>query len=254
MVDYMSYIGTSEFDYSIALGDVPGYETWNKFGYNDNISIGTEIVANFGGTWTPMVAAETMTVVSTSAADVAGSTGAASVLISGVDQTYSHVQELVSLTGLTPVVTTTEFRGINRVVIFLAGSGRVNAGDISVTSTTGTAIQALLIAGQGTTQQCIYHTSSDGTALMRTLTVNALKLSGGAAPKIIVRALVYSDVSKATYEVYRLDMDTAVENHMQLEQSIPFVVGMSSSIWFEVTSDKAGATCNLRFSFIEVDR
>ena len=249
----MSYIGTSDFDYQVGLGNVPGWTTWNKFGYNDNLPIGTEIIAEFGGTWTPMTAAETMSVVSTSALDVSGSSGAASILISGLDGNYDHVEELVFLNGLTPVTTTNSFLGINRCVIYLAGSGRINAGDITCTSTTSATTEARILAAQGTTQQCIYHTSATGTILMRNLTINALKLSGGAAPKVTVKAWVYSDVSKATYEVFRVDMDTAVDNHLEHVQQIPFVVGNKSSIWFEATSDKVGAGINVRFSFVEYD-
>lgn len=249
----MSYIETNDFDYQIALGNVPGYETWNKFGYNDAIGIGTEVIAKFGGTWEPMAAAETMSIVSTSADDATGGVGAASVLIYGLDNAYAHITELVFLNGLTPVVSTNSFRAINRVVIYLAGTNKINTGDITVTSSTSATIEAQVLAGQGTTQQCMYTTSATGTILMRSLFINALKLTGGAAPKITIKAWVYSDVSKAKYEVFRTDMDTSVDNHIEYNQTIPFVVTEKSTIWFEATTDKADTAVNLRFSFIERD-
>lgn len=249
----MSNFGTTDFDYRVALGLVPGYETWNKFGYNDNVPIGTEVIASFGGTYTPLAAAETLSVVSTSVNDITAGTGATTVVISGVDNDFNHVTEVLAMNGTTPVITTNAFRGVSRVSIYLAGALKVNEGTITLTSTVSATTEAQLPAGQGTTQQAIYHTSATGTILMRSLLINCLKLSGGAAPKITVKAWVYSDVSKATYEVFRTEMDTTVENHLDLGQQIPFVVGPKSTIWFEATSDKAATSVALRFSFVEYD-
>jgi len=30
------------FDYNVALGNVPGHQEWNKFGYNDDLDNGVE--------------------------------------------------------------------------------------------------------------------------------------------------------------------------------------------------------------------
>ena len=247
----MSNFGTTDFNNQVAIGAVDGWKVWNKFGYNADIGIGTEIIAEFGGTYTPMAAAETMSVVSTDANDTSAGTGATAVLITGVADDYTPLEELVFLNGVTPVLSVGAFRAINRVVIYLAGSLGSNAGRITITSSSGAVIQAAIPAGQGTTQQCIFTTTDTSTLLMKSLYISALRQGGGNDPVLTLRGLVYSDVSKAVYEVFRTKLDTALENHINFSQEIPFVVGIKSTIWFECTTDKANTEVNMRFSFLE---
>jgi hypothetical protein len=247
----MSNFGTTDFNDQVAIGAVDGFKVWNKFGYNLDVDIGTEVVAEFGGTFTPMAAAETMSVVSTDANDTSGGTGATAVLISGVANDYTPLEELVFLNGVTPVLSVGSFRAINRVVIYLAGSLGANAGRITVTSSSGAVIQASIPAGDGTTQQCIFTTTDTSSMLIKSLYINALRQAGGIDPVLTIRGLVYSDVSKTTYEVFRTLLDTGVENHVTFAQEIPFVVGIKSTIWFVCTTDKDDTDVNMRFSFLE---
>ena len=67
-------ISTRPTDYhtEAALDRRSGVELWNKFGFNNDVDIGTEVVASWGGTFNPLTTATTLTIVSTSGDDTSG--------------------------------------------------------------------------------------------------------------------------------------------------------------------------------------
>lgn len=241
------------FQYEAALGLRSGTTLWNKFGYNADVDTGTEVVAAFGGTFTPLAAASTLSIVSSSTADDVGSTGATGIVIYGVDANWASQIEVVSMDGVTPVVTTSTWLGINRISVYAAGSGKANAGTITVTAVTGGAVQATMPVGEGTSQQCIFFVRDNHQALLDFLFLNAEKLSGGGTPKVTFKCWVYSAVSNAKYEVFRYLVDTgAGAGYLSLSPRQPFVVGEKSAFWIEATTDSDNTSVAARFSLLEV--
>lgn len=243
----------SHYQYEAALGRRAGVTTWNKFGYNADVDVGTEVVANFGGTFTPLAAASTLTFTCSSAADANGGTGAHGVVVYGVDASWNSQTEVVMLNGTTPVVTTSTWMGINRAAIYLAGSGKANAGTITITATTGGAPQGLISTGEGTTQGAIFFVRDNYQALIDFIFLNAEKLSGGSSPKVTFKIWVFSAVANARYEVFRYLIDTSAgDGHLDLNMPQPLVVGEKSVLWVEATTDINDTSCKARFSLVEV--
>jgi hypothetical protein len=250
--DYDSVsVRPTNYNYEVALGRRQGSTTWNKFGYNSDVdSAATEVVASFGGAFVPLTTASTLSVVSTSTSDTSAGTGAQSVVIIGVDANRVAQTEVVTLNGTTPVVTTSTWLGINRMAIYLAGSGKANAG--TITATGGAATQGEIPTGQGTSQQAIFFTQVDHHLLADFLSINAEKTGGGASPKVRVRGWVYSAVSNANYLVYDTLVDTSAESSKTITPQHPFIIGESSVLWFEATTDQNDTFISVRFSGIEV--
>jgi hypothetical protein len=241
----------TDYRTEVALGRRQGSTVWNKFGYNADADVGTEVVAVFGGTFTPMTTARTLSVVSTSANDAAAGTGTRTVTIYGIDANRVSQTVSVTLNGTTPVVTTETWLGVNRVAITESGSGLVNAGNITATATTDATTQAQILAGEGITQQCIFHVQADHTALAEWLTINVVRFGSGTEPKITVKGWVFSAVSNTKFEVMRQSIDVGIENHMELSPALPFAIGEKSVFWLEVTTDRADTVVSGRFSLIE---
>lgn len=251
-VDDNNPLPTTDPRTEIALGKVSGSTAWNKFGYNADLDIGAEVVAAFGGTWAPISTATTLTAVSDNAADDDGSTGAHGLVIYGVDENWENQTVVLLLDGTTPVATTAQFLGVNRVSLFRAGSGQANAGTITITATTGGATQGTIPPGEGTTQQIILHVAANHTGLIDYVLLNAEKLSGGATPVVTFKLYVFSDVSNAKYEVLRQIIDTAAVNVVPLNFPDPLVVSEKSAIWLEATTDTNNTNVQARLSMIEV--
>lgn len=242
----------TDYHYEVSLGKRVNETTWNKFGYNADVDIGTEVVAAFGGTFTYLTSASTLTIVSSSTNDTDGGSGAHGLVIYGVDADRNSQTEVVLLTGTTPVVTTTTWLGINRAALFRSGSGQVNAGNITITATTGGTTQAYIPLGEGTTQQLIFFTQAGHTVLADWMLLNAEKISGGGSPKVTFKGWVFSAVSNSKYEVFRQVVDTSTDDHIELRPSQPFIIGEKSIFWIEATTDQNNTVTSGRFSLLEI--
>lgn len=243
----------SKFEYEVALGLRQGATTWNKFGYNGDVDVGTEVLAVFGGTFTPLLTGTRLSISSTSTDDngYTSGSGCRAIVVYGIDQNRVSQTEVVTLSGTASVLTAGQWLGVNRSAIYLAGSGLGNAGVITMTAVSDGSVQAQIGVGEGTTQQCIFFTQKDHQALIDWLIVDGEKLSGGTTPKFTFKAWVYSAVSNAKYEIFRQVVDTTVDDHIELRPSQPFVVGEKSCFWIEVTTDQNNSIATGRFSLIE---
>lgn len=235
----------------IALGNVTGISTWNKFGYNLDIDTAAEeVIASFGGSVNIMTTGDTLDVVSSSVNDTAAGTGARMIQIIGIDENANVQSEFVTLNGTTPVTTTNQWLGINRVFVISAGSGNNADGTITITDTSAVVgTQAEIVAGSNVTQQAIFHTPISQTFLAKWLLMNARKLSGGGgSPRVTFKGYSYSRVTGLTYEIFREDIDTDVENTVELRPNVPFVVGGREVLYFTATTDTNNTAANCRFS------
>lgn len=245
----------TDFHYEVAQGRYSGATTWNKFGYNNDIDTATdpETIWSVGGSFVRMTSADTLDVVSSSGSDTGAGTGAQSVIIYGIDANFEAQTEVVTLSGVTPVTTLNTWLGVNRVAIYLAGTGGVNAGTITIDDTAGTVgTQAEIPVGEGTTQQCIFFVEANHTALMDWMVLNINKISGGSTPTVTIRGWVTSLVSGAKYLVFKHTVDTAVENTVSFNPEQPFVVGEKSMFELTGETDTNNTVVNARFSLIEV--
>lgn len=241
-----------DYHYEVALGRRQGATTWNKFGYNADVDVGTETVWAYGGTFVPMTGASTLSIVSNHTGDSFLGSGAKSVILQGVDANYQAVNEVLSLSGTSPVTTANLYRGVNRMSVYLAGASQNNMGDITATAVTGSTVQAYMPVGQGVTQQLIFFTQADHQVLADWLVLNAEKISGGTTPKVTFKGWVYSAVSNGKYEVFRQIVDTNVDDHIELRPSQPFVIGEKSIFYIEATTNVNDTSVQGRFSLIEV--
>lgn len=249
--DSIAVRGT-DYKHEVALGRRQGATLWNKFGYNADIDTGTEVISSFGGTFVPMTTARTLSIVSTSTDDDDGGTGANSIIVYGIDANRVAQTVVVTMDGTTPVVTTETWLGVNRMAIYISGSGKVNAGTITATAVTDATIQGQIPAGEGTSQQCIFFTQDSHTALAEWLTINVVRFGSGTEPVVTVKGWVYSSVSNSKYEVVRMNVDCSIENHQELAPPLPFPIGEKSCFWLEATTNRDNTVVNGRFSLIEV--
>lgn len=241
----------TEYQYEVAEGKRQGRALWNKFGYNLDVdTAATETVWAAGGVFQRMTSADTLDLVSDNATDDNGSTGANSVVIYGIDANWDEQIEVISLDGLTPVTTSNTWLGVNRVAIFLSGTNEANAGNITVSATTAATTQAYLPAGQSVTQQCIFFVPQNHQFMTNWLELNALKLAAGGTPRITFKLWVYSAVSNSNIEVFRYDMDTSVENHVDLTPKSPFPISEKTIVTIEATTTVNDTAVNGRFSGI----
>lgn len=242
-------------DSETVLGLREGINPFLKFGYNEDVSSsGEEVIAHFGGTFTPLSTATTLTVVSSSANDVATTgTGARSLFIQGIDSDRRYQFEFVNLNGTSSVVTSNTWLGVNRIVVFSSGTGQTNEGDISCTATVGGSNQASIPAGTGVTQQAIYHNQDGHIGLIRRVSINVLKLSGGAIPRVNIFINVWNPkITNTVYTVRRFKLDTSVSNDLERTYDIPIKLDPTDVVWLSATSTQNSTAIDAEIDIVEV--
>jgi len=239
----------TDYRSEVATGKRQGRSLWNKFGYNNDVDVGTEVIASWGGTFTPLTVATTLDIYSSSVNDITSGTGCNSIVVYGIDENRDEIIEVIALNGNTSVITSSQWLGINRVAMFLCGSSQVNEGTIDIIANTGGSRMAQMPSNGGVTQQCIFHIPRNYNFLTEFLLINVL--NRGKDADLTVKLWVYSDVSNGKQEVFKIDIDTNVTNEpIQLNPNLPFPISEKTVMWLECTSDKANVTVNARFSGI----
>lgn len=241
----------TEYRHEVGMGKRQGRTIWNNFGYNSDVDLAAdEIIASFGGTFTPMSTAGTLSIVSSSTDDDLIGTGAQKITITGIDSNRLAITEVVDMDGTTTVTTSNSFLGVNSAVITQAGSGKTNAGNITITGDGNT--QGYIVAGEGITQQCIFFTQDNHRALADYLFINCNKISGGGgAPVVTIKGILENFDNGTMIKIFRFTIDTAVENSVELNPKNPFVIPPNSVLYFTANTDVNNTIVNLRFSLIE---
>lgn len=243
----------SSYVAEVAMGQRQGHVLWNKFGFNTDVDTATpEVVASWGGSYTPPTTARTLSVVSTSTADSSAGTGARNIVIYGIGANRKSQTVVVTMNGTTPVVTTETWLGVNRIAIGLSGSGQVNAGTITATATTDATIQGQVPAGAGTSQQCIFHVQSGHTALVEFVRAGVIRFGNGAEPVVTVRGWVYSPVSNSRYEVLRVVIDASLNNGAEVNTPSPFPIAGPAVFWLQATTTRDDTQVSARFVLKEI--
>ncbi|MCK5605391.1 hypothetical protein KAR91_26100 [Candidatus Pacearchaeota archaeon] len=157
------------FLYEVAMGNVPGYSSVNKFGHNPSITAATdpEDVWQLGGTYSFFpTSAQAMEVLSSSGEDtLTTGTGAWTILVYGKDGDYNEISEVVEMDGGNIVALTKTYIRMHRVIVMTAGSIMANVGNITIRIASAGAVGAYIGAGDSQTQQAIYTIPANKTGM-----------------------------------------------------------------------------------------
>ena len=176
-------IHSNQFTYRVAAGLVPGWRSFRKFGYNEDIDTGTEDVWSNGGVKVWPSSAGVATVVSSSTADDADTgggtpgTGALTVTFEGLDANYNEVSETFTMNGQSNVVGSVQFLRVHRGYVATVGTGGINAGNI--TCTVGGNIQSQIPDNVGQSQQTHYTVPAGHTLFIKEYMVAVGKETSG---------------------------------------------------------------------------
>lgn len=187
-------ISPSDIDFAVGLGAIKGYTGFRKFGVNSAVS-GTEDVWGQGGVMVWPDTATVVSVVSSSAEDdpagAGTSTGAHEVTIQGLDADYNSVQETVTMSGTTPVVTTQTFLRANRMFIGECGSADTNVGNI--TASIGGNVQESIRASEGQSSVLLYTVPAGYIFMLNYYGVGVGRMGGSADANIRGQIRLYDN-------------------------------------------------------------
>jgi hypothetical protein len=160
VVDRKAFIISQQERIAIMQGNVTGHTKFELEGYNGNIGTADEEVWQVPTATQKLyvwpAAAATVKVKSSSANDTAAGTGARTAQITGLLDGYIEDTEIVTLNGITNVDSAKAWLRINEVKVLTAGTGGVNAGNITVKDNTDTDILSWIEIGENISFQIIY--------------------------------------------------------------------------------------------------
>jgi hypothetical protein len=150
----------------LASGEVNGWTTNRKFGTNALVGTTLEpIWAASIGTLPFLESAGTLSISSADDDDRSGGTGARTLTIFGLDDSFASLSEVVTLDGGTVVVSANSYCRVFRAFVSEIGTyGGANEGLITVVASTDGRLMATVSAGEAQTQQAIFTTSATQTA------------------------------------------------------------------------------------------
>jgi len=156
------------------------YDYVNKYGYNDDLDQNVaEDLWSAGGTYIFSTTAFNFVVASTSIADDAGSTGALTLLVSGLDQNWDRASETVIMDGQTDVTSVGLYMRVFRAQVLTAGSGGQAAGNISISLNSN--VSCFILAGEwNQSQMAIYTIPRNFTGLLMSYSCALLRGGTGA--------------------------------------------------------------------------
>ena len=238
----------------ISFGNIPSRQGWTAFGRDLDVDTGTaQVVRSSGGTAEPVrTAASTISIVSSSAADDVGGTGATSLIIYGIDANYLEVLEIINLDGTTPVTTTNQLRAINRVAVYNSGTGRRNAGTITFTHVTDSAAIWEIPIGISVTESSVYTVPANKIAFISSLVLNGAKPTSGADPEMVFRVKVYSPFTNTVYEIGHSAFSSTT-NHDNFENFKMEPLAARETVWIEVSTSVNNSVASTRMNLILAD-
>ena len=245
----------NSFQDEVVIGRRSGVSAWNKFGYRTNLTAagGDEMIESGGTITTPTILTSASTFTITydgtggGSTDGNGTTGATQLTFYYLD---SNGEPAVAAHNLgTDGSDETSFSGlgINRIAVSATGSNDVNASAITITATTGGSVQAYIPAGQGVTQQLLFHVPTNGKAIAKFLFLAANKLSG-SNPKVLFKGWVYNRSVDSRFEIFRHTMDTQSDNRLVIEDPIGFALSAGDVLYFTADTDQNNTVVEGRFS------
>lgn len=229
-------VGGADFGLDVQRGIVSGISFTNKFGRNQATAAGEAIWA-LSSAYVAPPTAQVMSVVSADTNDAAAGTGARTISITGIDDSYDIVTETLTLNGTTAVLTTNKYWNLHHSYVLTAGSGATAAGNITFTSTAaGTPAMGLILVGYNQTQSTVYMVPRLNTAYINMFELTA---QAGASNATIDIGFFKQEFGG----VFRIQNDSlfreANTSYMSKEFGAPLKCEAKSTIMFKVIAQSS---------------
>lgn len=177
------------FQYAISGGKDSIRTPFTKMGFNGDIDNQEEDLWAVGGAYVFPSAEMGMEVVSDSALDTSDGTGARTVKIWYLDDTFAEKTEVITLNGVTPVATVaTDIYRVNYFRVETAGSGGKAAGNIDIRHLSDTPIYSRIPATLTRARNAIFTVPLGKTLFITQITYSIGSSVGGVFGTFSMRA------------------------------------------------------------------
>jgi len=216
-----STVSDVPFYLAVQQGQVSGYSSINKFGYNENVPTSWEVIAISSINFTYPSSAGTATVVSDDVNDTSAGTGARTVRIQGLDGDYNFQEETITMNGTTGVTSSNTFLRLNRMEVMTAGSSGSMEGTITA-DVGGNELSRMEADYDNQSLQANYTIPAGKTAYLTRIQITSAKDNKEAFVGFFTRELGSLFKVKQLVEVYR--------NNVVVDFTAPLVIPEKTDI------------------------
>ena len=231
--------------------------------YADNATVGTsfETITNTNADQVlPVIAGADIDLVSGSAADDVGSTGATEVTVTYLDDSFNQYTQAVAMNGTTEVeMTEQNISFIQKAEVISSGTGLAAAGAITIADVTGGGVHAVIDAGSKESGNCTWKVPAGHTGYVHGFWYDVDAVAAGVGTAEIALQVAHAESSGvANSETWRtVAKVTVVENDNDIVSAtggnqnnngsfsfpgnIPFVVPAKSMVRLAAKSPAAVA-------------
>ena len=217
----------------IARGRFLGSSALNIFGFNRTVGISYETVWDDGGNYVYPSSAVTMSVVSTSGSDTLD------VLISGLDANYDEITETVTLTGTSPVTTTSAFLRINKAIVLSS----INLGDISISDNGN--VYGFIGADIGTSQSSVYTVPAGHSIYLVRIDCTSGTVNG--QKYLSIRNIIRTSTGR-TLKV----AESTFSQSISFDRQVPFKIEEKTDFHFEAKSSASENEVSLFIEAVQI--
>lgn len=253
--DVLTRYGTFEELLHRANHEIGGDDliTYRQFSKTGTLSADTvSDVWITGGAMTRLTIARTLSIVSASANDTVGGTGARYVLVHGLDSNYNYINETIALNGTTPVVTTQTFLRVHKAIVAVSGSGATNAGAITFTATTDNAVQVTIGAGRSISQKSHFTIPAGYTGYLLEQVFSVYRASGSGTKDAEIEYNAYSPTANTIYKSLTYGISNAGSGLVVTDPHVLPHIPEKTDIWYTATASAAATVVTVSVGYLLV--
>lgn len=249
----LAMVAQVDFENLVAFGMIPYWKNVVHLSFADNVN-NTEITVSPLNAFIPFpTAGIRLEAVSASASDAAAGTGVRTVLLRYLDTSYVSHDEIMTLNGVTPVLTTaTNIFRIQRLSTLTAGTGLAAAGNITLRLAGGGQSYAQIRAGRNASDSGVYTIPAGTTGWITSLHASV------AVPNSTLCADVrctmsLDDLGNVTPGIMRThDILTLVDGDAMVHYPAPITIPPKTDIRLTAIATAANAAAHIsgRWTFL----
>lgn len=253
---------TTDYFFQVSKGLVPGHSVQNIAGHKLNLTNGVEDDVWDGPTTLKSIlsSAEQMNITSSDANDTSAGTGARTVFISGLDSNNDALFEVITMNGISNVLSVNSYNIIHFMFILTAGSSEWNEGTVTCTAATAATEESRIrvdpVTGNGLSisQTGIFRVPNGFSFFVLVYDVNATKTSGGGGLLVDFRIrAMFTGADQPWVQLDDRNIDTTVENIPAIDRPVMLSFSSQSDIKFTAQPDANGGEMRARGTGILVD-
>jgi hypothetical protein len=240
----MSFYGSRNFSLEIVKGNIPGHIMTNVFGFRDNVPAGAanDIWSGTAGLiqWQGAGSAQTISIVSDSAADAQDDIGAREYTVIGLDNNYNSLTEVIpahATDGTIPVVGTELFLRVNYIIVTATGAARgSNIGNVVATYSITTDEAARITINASRSSGCFITVPAGHTGFIYNMSVTMDQTN----QQFQLLYLVSHSVNNQSTQYVRRAWQNP-ESEVNRTFNAPITVGEKNDVWLQVIGPSGGA-------------